>query len=69
MATVINNPDTQESSSAAGIIIAVILAAIFFIVFLIYGLPFLSRSANNNGGTDINVPDQIDVDVNDGNNQ
>lgn len=60
MTTVINNPG-GEGGSGVGIIVGVVLAIAIIAIFFIYGLPALR---NNNGGTNINVPDKIQVDIN-----
>ncbi len=64
MATVINNPGTTpESSSGFGFFAGVVLLIVFMVALLYYGLPALRRSLSF-GGTEINVPERIQVDVN-----
>ncbi|HYF05780.1 MAG TPA: hypothetical protein VEA59_06445 [Patescibacteria group bacterium] len=60
MATVINNPDTRSDSSA-GLVIGAIILVLAVVLLLAYGVPAF-RGANR--GTNINVPDKVQVDVN-----
>jgi hypothetical protein len=64
MATVINNPDSggTRESSGMGLIIGVIVAVIIVFLFIVYGLPGIR--GRSTGGTNVNVPDKINVDVN-----
>lgn len=59
MATIINNPE-RRNSSGMGFLLGVIVFIIFLVLVLYYGLPALQ----NMGGTQINVPKQVDVNVN-----
>lgn len=63
MATVINNPDTSsaESNSGVGIIVGVVLAIVILFLFFSYALPAMR---GNNGGTNVNIPEKVDVNVN-----
>lgn len=64
MATIINNPGTtSENSSGIGFFAGIVLLIVFMVALLYYGLPALRRSFSF-GGTQINVPDQVQVDVN-----
>lgn len=64
MATIINNPGTStDQSSGIGFFAGVVLLILFVVVLLYYGLPALRRSMSF-GGTQINVPDRVQVDVN-----
>lgn len=61
MATVINNPGNGESNGGgAGLIIGIVILVVVVALFFIYGLPAMR---NNDSGTTVNVPDQIDVNV------
>lgn len=59
MATIVNNPGETRSSS--GTLLAVIVALVLAVLLFVYGLPYV-RSYT--GGTQINVPGQVDVNVN-----
>ncbi len=64
MATIVNNPPTSnsDSGSGVGVIVGVVLAVIIVALFFMYALPAMRHT--NSGGTNINVPDKINVDVN-----
>lgn len=65
MATIVNNPPAEQprdsggSNSLLGVILIII---VIFLVFY-YGLPYL-QAGFSGGGTQINVPKQVDVNVN-----
>lgn len=64
MATIINNPDAGSGSSSgggAGILIGALVAIVIIALFFIYALPAIR---NNKSGTTVNVPDKINVNVN-----
>lgn len=61
MATVINNPSSDNSSGPIGIIIAVVVLAILVYLGYVYGLPALRQTQVT---PQINVPSTIDVNVN-----
>jgi len=61
MATVINNPDTSGDSGGMGWVVGMIIAILLAFVFFVYALPAIRNSGS---GTNINVPDKIDVNVN-----
>ncbi len=72
MATVINNPShapaapsSNEGVSAAAMI-GIILAVLVVFAFIVYGLPALRNQSGTNGGTNVNVPERIELDVNRG---
>ncbi|GIW59210.1 MAG: hypothetical protein KatS3mg087_0276 [Patescibacteria group bacterium] len=66
MSTIVNTPaqPAQSSGSGLGFLAGVILLIIFFGLALYYGLPALNRATSS---PTINVPDQVDVNVNPGN--
>ena len=68
MATIVNNPGTtSDSGSGTGFLLAVILLIIFSIVMIFYGIPFIANSVSNMSVSQtpqINVPDKVDVNVN-----
>ncbi len=54
MATVINNPSSEDSG--VGVIIGVLVAIILVVLFFVYGLPALRGPAPaDNGGINVNV--------------
>lgn len=61
MATVINNPD-QGNGGGTGMIIGAVVLLIVVVLFFVYGLPAMRNSGSD---TNVNVPDEIQVDVND----
>jgi len=67
MATIVNNPPAQNNNSGnnMGVIIGIIVILVLAIVFVMYGLPMLQQAAPS---TQVTIPDQIDVNVNQGGN-
>ena len=63
MTTVINTPGTTQESSGVGLVVGVIVAIVIVALFLMYGLPALRGTANDGGGTNINIPEKVDVNV------
>lgn len=65
MATIINNPDSggDNSSGGMGMVIGAIVLVLILILFFVYGLPALRGNSGSDNGTQVNVPDQIDVNV------
>lgn len=62
MATVINNPpQSNNSGGPMGMIIGLIVLVVIVILFFVYGLPLLQQMQL--GGTQINVPSKIDINV------
>lgn len=62
MATVINNPDSGESTGGGvGLIVGAIILLAIVVLFFVYGLPALRGTDK---GTTVNVPEQVQVDVN-----
>jgi len=66
MATIINNPGNDSSGGGSGgLIVAVIAIIIVLALFFMYGLPAMRNNGKtNSGGTTVEVPDKIDVNVN-----
>lgn len=63
MPTVINNPSTtpsveRDTGSGFGAVVSVVVILIVAILFFMYALPAL----RNDQGTQINVPDRIQID-------
>lgn len=66
MAVVVNTPTTErQTDSGAGFLVGIILLVLLAFALFYYGLPAL-RNASQGSGTNINVPDRINVDVNQG---
>lgn len=70
MTTVINNPPPRDSDSdgGLGILLAAIILIATFLLFLIYGLPLL-RLSEENITPQINVPEKIEININQGEEQ
>jgi predicted PurR-regulated permease PerM len=78
MATIINTtPTTSDSNSSMGFLIGMVLLALVVVLFLFYGLPMLfsgmrsvpaevPQAPAQQEGTNIQIPDQIDVNLNQG---
>lgn len=69
MATIVNTTPAapSDSGSSASFLIGSILLLVLAFLFFYYGLPAIrSASAPAQQGTSIQVPDQIDVNVNGG---
>jgi predicted metalloprotease len=70
MATIINNPDSGDGGNnggSTGTIVGIIVLVLIVILFLAYGLPAIrGGGAGNDGGTNVNVPESVDVNLNDG---
>jgi len=66
MATIVNNPDHghEDSNTGVGFLIGILVVVLLGILFFAYALPSLRNAGS---GTNVNVPDRINVDVN-GNN-
>ena len=67
MATIINTPApapaNNDNNSSTGLILGILILVAFLAILFFYGLPAL-RSATQQSAPQINVPDQIDVNVN-----
>lgn len=63
MVTVVNNPPPSDNSSGP-VVIVILLVVLFVLGYLgyVYGLPVLQQMQS--GGVQINVPNKIDVNVN-----
>lgn len=63
MAVIVNTPATERSSdSGVGFLVGIVLLVLLAFALFYYGLP-LMRNAGS-GGTNINIPDRIDVNYN-----
>ena len=63
MATVINNPSSDTNGGGLSVILGIIVAVIIIALFFLYALPAL-RGVGRSNGTNINVPDKVDINVN-----
>jgi hypothetical protein len=62
MATIVNNPGTTtDGNGGSGFLLGIVLLIIFAVLFFVYGLPYLTNAMS---GPQVNVPGQIDVNVN-----
>lgn len=62
MTTVVNNPaPNQDSGNSMGIIVGLIVVLVLGYLFIMFGLPALGQMKL--GGSQINVPSKIDVNV------
>jgi len=67
MTTIVNTPGqgNSDSGSGMGMIVGVVLLIAFLFAFFVYGLPMLRSSVGSGSTTpQINVPDDINVNVN-----
>lgn len=67
MATVINNPSVERESagSGAGWTLAIILVVLVAALLILFGLPALNNTPADTG-TDVNLPDEVNVNVGEG---
>ena len=64
MATIINNPPASDNSGGPiGMIVALVVLLVLAYLGYVYGLPALQQ-VKWGGGTQINVPSEIDVNIN-----
>jgi hypothetical protein len=62
MATIVNTPGTTREGSGTGLIVGVLLAIVLIALFFIYGLPAI-RGTGSDAGTTVNIPENVDVNV------
>lgn len=63
MTTIVNTPPApKESGGGVGIIIGIIVLLIVGYLFFMYGIPVLRQAQM--GSPQINIPSQIDVNIN-----
>ena len=64
MTTIINTPPAQkESGGGVNMIVGLLIIVVFGYVFFVYGLPAI-KNARFGMTTQINVPNKIDVNIN-----
>lgn len=62
--TVVNTAPAQKSGgNGSGFLLGVIVLIVFVVLFLVYGLPYV-RNLTGGSGVQVNIPDKIDVNVN-----
>lgn len=62
MATVVNTPSSGGDGGGTGFLMGMVLLIVIVFLFIFYGLPMLRQSAT----PEVNIPDQVDVNVNGG---
>lgn len=67
MATIINNPnsDGEGTGGSMGMVFGIVIAIAIIVLFVVYGLPALRNSNTQRSGTQVNVPESVDVNLND----
>ena len=63
MATVVTNNPGSDSGGGFGFLAGVVLLVVVVFLFIVYGVPAL-RQAGSVGSPQINVPEKLDVNVN-----
>jgi len=48
-----------------GAVLGVLLLVVLVVLLLVFGLPALRGNSGNNTGAGVNVPDKVQVDIND----
>ncbi len=69
MENVVNNPNSNEPGSGMWGFLSVLLIVVAIIALFIFGLPYLRSAFRGSGTTQVNIPDQVDVNVSLPNNQ
>ena len=74
MATVVNNPGTTDTGGSNSFLVGVILLIVFIFALLYFGVPMLNRATPQQPApaaptTEIDVPEQVDVNVTNGEGQ
>jgi high-affinity Fe2+/Pb2+ permease len=71
MATIVNTPagTNSDSSGGAGFLIGAIVLLVIVVLLFMYGLPMLRNAGGSapsapTSGTQLNIPDKVNVDVN-----
>lgn len=63
MATIINTPAQADNSNGLGFLLGLLLVLAFVVLFFIYGLPYVTRSFSGLTSPQVNVPEKIDINV------
>lgn len=61
MTTIVNNPPSDNSGGPMGMIFGIIVLIVLGYFAYVYGLPAIRQMTS--GGTQINVPSSVDVNV------
>lgn len=64
MATTIVNPTPNNNSNnnGMGFLLGAIALIVFVVIFFIYVFPYI-RNMSGNGGIEVNIPDKVDVNI------
>jgi hypothetical protein len=60
VATIVNTPGSAADSGGSGFAMGMVAILIIVLLFVFFGLPMLRRGV---GSTQVNIPDQVDVNV------
>lgn len=66
MATVINNPGESASGDGMGFLVGAIVLIVAVFLFILYGLPAMRNAGSVNTAPQINIPDNVDININQG---
>jgi hypothetical protein len=62
--TVVNTaPSSNSNNNGYGFLLWVIVLGLIGVIFFVYALPYI-RNLSSNSGVQINVPEKIDINVN-----
>lgn len=66
MATIVNTTPAarEDTGSGMGFLLGIVLLLAFILLFFFYGLPLLTQTLRGTAGPQVNVPDKIDVNLN-----
>lgn len=64
MATIVNTPASTDTGSGMGFLLGVIMLIAFALLFFFYGLPMVGGWFQSMRAPQVNVPGNIDVNVN-----
>lgn len=61
MAEVVHHVNDGDRNNNSNLLLGIILIIVLVILFFVFGLPMLQNTGN--GGTNVSVPEQVDVNV------
>ena len=68
MTTVVNNPGSSGDDGGSGVVVGVVILVVVLFLIFFFGLPYLKGNQTSNqapqSGGGVQVPSQIDVNVN-----